>query len=70
MTVAFFVAAFLTLLVMIWPFMIPYALTVADTAAPDASLYFFSFAGIIVLPIIIAYTIGIYWAFRGKIDRG
>src|SRR3954453_8077079 len=34
MTVAFFVAAFLTLGVMLWPYMIPYALTVADAAGP------------------------------------
>src|SRR4051794_11063017 len=40
MAVAFFFAAFLTLGAMIWPYMIPYALTVADAAAPDASLRF------------------------------
>jgi len=40
MTVVFFVAAYLTLGVMIWPYMIPYTLTVANAAAPDASLGF------------------------------
>jgi cytochrome d ubiquinol oxidase subunit II len=69
MTVAFFVAAFLTLGVMLWPYMIPYALTVADAAGPEASLRFFSYGGIVVLPMIAAYTIGVYWVFRGKIDR-
>ena len=69
MAVAFFVAAFLTLGVMIWPYMIPYALTVADAAAPEASLRFFFYGGIVVLPVIAAYTIGVYWVFRGKIDR-
>ena len=63
-----FCAAFLTLGVMIWPYMIPYALTVADAAAPDASLRFFFYGGIVVLPVIAAYTIGVYWVFRGKID--
>ena len=69
MAVAFFVAAFLTLGVMFWPYMIPYALTVADAAAPDVSLRFFFYGGIVVLPVIAAYTIGVYWVFRGKIDR-
>ena len=69
MTVAFFVAAFLTLGVMLWPYMIPYALTVADAAGPEASLRFFFHGGIVVLPVIAAYTIGVYWVFRGKIDR-
>ena len=52
MTVAFFVTAFLTLGVMFWPYMIPYALTVADAAAPEASLRFFFYGGIVVLPVI------------------
>jgi len=69
MAVAFFLTAFLTLAVMIWPFMIPYGVTVADAAAPEASLRFFFYAGIIVLPVIAAYTIGKYWIFRGKVDR-
>jgi len=68
MAVAFFLTAFLTLAVMIWPFMIPYAVTVADAAAPEASLRFLFYAGIIVLPVIVAYTIGKYWIFRGKVD--
>ena len=68
MAVAFFVTAFLTLGVMFWPYMIPYALTVADAAAPAASLRFFFYGGIVVLPVIAIYTIGVYWVFRGKID--
>jgi cytochrome d ubiquinol oxidase subunit II len=34
MTVLFFVASFLTLAVMFWPYMIPYEITVAKAAAP------------------------------------
>ena len=34
-----------------------------------ASLRFFFYGGIVVLPVIAAYTIGVYWVFRGKIDR-
>ena len=41
LTVLFFLVAFATLGVMMWPYMIPYALTVADAAAPEASLRFF-----------------------------
>ena len=63
----FFVAAYLSLGVMYWPYMVPYALTVADAAAPEASLSFlFWGAGLFVLPLIAAYTIGVYWIFRGK----
>jgi cytochrome d ubiquinol oxidase subunit II len=69
MSVIFFLASFLSLAVMFWPYMIPYSVTVAGAAAPDASLRFFLYAGIVVLPIIAVYTIGVYWVFRGKIHQ-
>lgn len=71
MTVLFFVAAFLTLGVMYWPYMVPYSLTVADAAGPEASLSFlFWGAGLFVLPVVAVYTIGVYWIFRGKARKG
>jgi cytochrome bd ubiquinol oxidase subunit II len=70
MTVIFFLASFLSLGVMFWPYMIPYSITVADAAAPDAALRFFFYGGVVVLPIIAVYTIGVYWVFRGKIRKG
>ncbi len=69
-TVLFFLASFLTLGSMMWPYMIPYDLTVADAAAPEASLQFIFWGGVIVLPIIAIYTMGVYWVFRGKTARG
>jgi cytochrome d ubiquinol oxidase subunit II len=68
--ILFFLAAYLTLGVMMWPYMIPYSVTVANASAPDASLKFFLFGGVVVLPVIVAYTIGVYWVFRGKTQRG
>jgi cytochrome d ubiquinol oxidase subunit II len=70
MTVLLFLAAFLTLAVMFWPYMIPYSLTVGDAAAPDASLKFLFYGGIVVLPVIAVYTIGVYRVFRGKVGNG
>ncbi len=67
LTVLFFLAAFLSLGVMFWPYMIPYSITVANAAAPEASLEFLFYGGIVVLPVIAAYTIGVYWVFRGKV---
>ena len=67
MTGLFFLASFLSLGVMFWPYMIPYSITVASAAAPDASLRFLFYGGIFVLPVIAVYTIGVYWVFRGKV---
>jgi len=33
-------------------------------------LRFFLYAGVVVLPIIVIYTIGVYWVFRGKLREG
>jgi len=70
MTALFFVCSFLTLGVMYWPYMVPYSITVAGAAAPQASLSFlFWGAGLFVLPVIAIYTIGVYWIFRGKVRK-
>jgi cytochrome d ubiquinol oxidase subunit II len=67
MTGLFFLASFLSLAVMFWPYLIPYSITVANAAAPDASLRFLFYGAIVVLPVIAIYTIGVYWVFRGKV---
>jgi cytochrome bd ubiquinol oxidase subunit I len=41
----FFVAAYLTLGMMFWPYMVRYSVTVANAAAPDVSLSFFFYRG-------------------------
>jgi cytochrome d ubiquinol oxidase subunit II len=70
MTALFFLCAFLTLGVMFWPYLIPYTITVASAAAPEASLSFlFWGAGLCVLPVVAVYTLGIYWVFRGKVRK-
>jgi len=42
----------------------------APAAAPEASLQFLFYGGVVVLPVIAAYTIGVYWVFRGKVRKG
>jgi cytochrome bd ubiquinol oxidase subunit II len=71
MTILFFLAAFATLAVLFWPYMIPYTITIANGAAPEASLSFlFWGAGVFVLPVIAIYTGVVYWVFRGKLRKG
>jgi cytochrome d ubiquinol oxidase subunit II len=69
-TTLFVICAYLTLGVMMFPYMIPYSITVADAAAPDSSLQFLFYGGVIVLPVIAIYTAGVYWVFRGKVQSG
>jgi cytochrome bd ubiquinol oxidase subunit II len=70
LTVLFIVAAYLALGVMFWPYMVPYAVTVGGAAAPEASLRFLFYGAVVVLPVIVVYTCGVYWVFRGKVGLG
>jgi cytochrome bd ubiquinol oxidase subunit II len=63
-----FVTAFGTLACSFWPFMIPFALTVQQAAAPPESLTFmFWGAGLFVMPLTLIYTAAVYRLFRGKV---
>jgi cytochrome d ubiquinol oxidase subunit II len=71
MTALIFLSAFGTLAVSFWPFMIPFAVTIDQAAAPPASLNFmFWGAGLIVLPLTLGYTAAVYRVFRGKVADG
>ena len=70
-TVALFLAAFATLAGTFWPWMIPYSVTIEGGAAPLASLTFMFYgAGLVVFPVVLAYTIGVYAVFKGKLHEG
>jgi cytochrome bd ubiquinol oxidase subunit II len=67
MAATMFVAAFGTLAVSFWPYMIPFSITIGQAASPPNSLSFmFWGAGIFVFPLILLYTIVNYRLFRGK----
>lgn len=65
--VAIFVAAFGTLAVSFLPYMIPFAITIEQAAAPESSLSFlFWGAGLVAFPITLIYTGTVYFIFRGR----
>jgi len=66
--VTIFAAAFGTLAVSFYPYMIPFSITIAEAAAPRSSQTFlFWGAGLVVLPVTLAYTLVVYFLFRGKV---
>jgi cytochrome bd ubiquinol oxidase subunit II len=70
MVTLIFAAAFCTLAISFWPYMIPFAVTIEQAAAAHSSLAFmFWFAGIIVFPLMLIYTAINLAVFRGKVDR-
>lgn len=66
--IALFALGFLGLGISVFPFIVPYSLTLWDAAAPTNSLTFLLAGTLIMLPIILCYTAYIYWIFRGKIE--
>jgi cytochrome d ubiquinol oxidase subunit II len=65
-----FAAAFGTLAISFWPYMIPFAVTVEEAAAPRASLAFmFWGAGLFVFPLMIVYTAISLSVFPGKVSN-
>ena len=68
MVALIFVAAFGTLAISFWPYMIPFSITVEEAASPHSTLAFmFWGAGIIVFPLMLLYTVISYSVFRGKV---
>ena len=68
MVALIFMAAFGTLAVSFWPYMIPFSITIAEGAAPYSSLAFMFWAeGLFVFPLRLLYTAISYTVFRGKV---
>ena len=68
MVAIIFAAAFGTLAISFWPYMVPFAITVADAAAPHSSLVFMFWGeGLFVFPLMVLYTAISLSVFRGKV---
>jgi cytochrome d ubiquinol oxidase subunit II len=62
-----FVSAFGTLALSFWPYLIPFVITIDEAAAPQSSLRFMFWGGVVVFPLMLLYTLISYSVFRGKI---
>jgi cytochrome d ubiquinol oxidase subunit II len=68
MVATIFVAAFATLAISFWPYMIPFAITIDEAAAPHSSLAFMFWGeGLFVFPLMLIYTAISLSVFRGKV---
>ena len=67
MVAVIFASAFATLALSFWPYMIPFVITIDQAAAPQSSLTFMFWGGVVVFPLMLLYTLISYSVFRGKI---
>jgi cytochrome d ubiquinol oxidase subunit II len=62
------VAAFGTMAISFWPYMIPFSITIERAAAPTSSLAFMFWGdGLFIFPLLLLYTAISYGVFRGKV---
>jgi cytochrome bd ubiquinol oxidase subunit II len=68
MVAIIFAAAFGTLAISFWPYMVPFSITIEEAAAPHSSLAFMFWGeGLFIFPLMLIYTVISYTVFRGKV---
>jgi len=68
--IGLFLFGYLGLVISLFPYLVPPSLTVWDTAAAPVSQMFMLVGTLFLLPIILGYTVLVYWLFRGKVREG
>jgi cytochrome d ubiquinol oxidase subunit II len=71
-SIALFLLSYLGLAISTFPYLVPPSLTIWDTAAVPSSQIFTLIGVLIMLPIILGYTVFVYWTFLrgGKVVAG
>ncbi len=65
-----FLLCFLGLSVSTFPYLVPASLTIWDAAAVPQSQIFSLIGVLLFLPLVLGYTVFVYWTFRGKVTEG
>lgn len=68
--VGIFMLAYIGLVISNVPYLVPPTITVWQAAAAPTSQVFVLIGVCLLLPLILGYTVFIYWTFRGKIRHG
>lgn len=68
-SIALFVLSYTGFLISLYPYIVPYKLTIWEAAGPSSSLYFMLVGAIIMLPILVVYTGYSYQIFKGKVKN-
>ncbi len=66
LSLGLFFLCYLGLAISLWPWIVPYAVSLRDAAAAGTSLSLLLIGVVILLPVILAYTAFSYYTFRGK----
>ena len=68
--IGLFLLGFVGLAISNVPYLVPPSITIWDAAAVPQSQIFTLIGVLIMLPVILGYTVFVYWTFRGKMREG
>lgn len=68
--IGLFLMGFIGLVISNVPYLVPPSITIWEAAAAPESQIFTLVGVLIMLPIILGYTVFVYWTFRGKVREG
>ncbi|ALB01237.1 cytochrome C oxidase subunit II [Francisella persica ATCC VR-331] len=69
LAVAIFILTYISMLTLIFPYVIPYQITYTQAQASDTTLLFTLIPAITMIPLLLLYTSYAYYIFRGKIKE-
>jgi cytochrome d ubiquinol oxidase subunit II len=69
-SVGLFILSAIGLGISLYPYVVPPSLSIFDAAAAPSSLIFALFGVLFVLPLVLGYTVFVYWTFQGKVRPG
>jgi cytochrome d ubiquinol oxidase subunit II len=70
LSIGLFGIAFIGLGISLWPYAIPYSVTIWQAAGSRETLLFLAVGTAIILPVTLAYLGYAHWIFRGKVSTG
>ena len=68
--VLLFLLGFLGLVISAMPYLVPPDLTIWDVSGSSSSQLFLLVGTLVLFPLVIGYTVFVYWMFRGKVSPG
>lgn len=67
--IGLFVCPYIGFCLSIYPYIVPYTMTIASATSPHSTMVFLSVGVTIMLPALLFYTFYAYRVFRGKVDE-
>ncbi len=66
--VTLFMLCFIGLVASLWPYLVPWEMTIQEAATPPQSQRFLLVGVLLLLPLVLGYTVQAYRVFRGKVS--